>query len=1357
MDFNQQELELNEPVQSRDRSSRCHSRLADALVFAASNPERPESSPERLTGSSYEAVVSSEQPPLKAASVDMSSRSDTVHAASAESLIEIADSDHPPRRTASDIETVAMPDYKTSVSRTYSETDKAHLPANRLDIISGIGSALASPEPSLFTMAYRIKDSPSPFKASPLPPIKGSQLEQELKLQQQQLDNIKNIKKFDYFEIGLETSDAELDKKKHKKFDYFEIGLESEPEMESNQQVHELKIQEHQIDNNKNKKAFEYFEIDMGTSHVEPKTSDKKKNKKFVRFEIDMETSHVEHKSWEKENNLYEDLQIQDRDRVEDQLNNLDVNEKNDLKSRPVVAEDEILNYESVQMEKNQLAETDYKNTEDVELKSWEKENNLYEDLPRQDRDRVEDQLNNLAVNEKNDLKSRPVVAEDEILNYESVQMEKNQLAETDYKNTEDVELKSWEKENNLYEDLPRQDRDRVEDQLNNLAVNEKNDLKSRPVVAEDEILNYESFQMEKNQLAETDYKNTEDVELKSWEKENNLYEDVQIYDRDIVEDQLKNLDVNEENDLKPRPAVAEEKTLNPESVQIETNQLAETDYKEDVTQTLTKVIEKLDDLLSMSKSDIQVHPPRYPKPPNVSKGQIIVRGTKASRLRQDKLRVQNEESDVTLDVLPAVATPDKTLERRTLVKSNPPRSRTSPPPTTKKKPVPPPVLAVRETKATKLRRLKKMEEEREAKGQNHEEKLKDMAFDQSLVELLHRKRTPTPTFKPAPPKPYKKPGPVSIKETRASKMRKIQENLKKTGKTVAANEIKSQDRSQKQPPPTNVKETLASKSRQARSPAPTFKPAPPKPYKKPGPVSIKETRASKMRKIQENLKKTGKTVAANKIKSQDRSQKQPPPTNVKETLASKSRQARSPAPTFKPAPPKPYKKPGPVVVKETRASKLRKMPENIKRADNKVPIKSNKTSEVSKKRPLKKQPQGKPLKNELVSSLTPLTPHRLPPIPQNGTKSITGDERDATPVILKELRESRRYYEENIENEDLVTTPIVKWSGSRTLLWLIDCPSDNVSESSHQSTDSSPGEFDDDVSESSYQSTDSSPGESHEDISESSYQSTDSSPGESDDDISESSYQSTDSSPGESTDDVSESSDKSTDTSSSQTDVWDGEFDPVAIKYYRSLTPVHIEWKPPPKKRILSPISRVGCGKVSNAVSPSWRIESPLMTSTPFPRKDNEKDEKFLDRSARDKLCRMEVSRGFKVRKEIRMAMDEQGMQWESEFKSDIKITEETYRVQRSVDSNKQMVQNELDGLRERLRQAEEKDKLKSKDKSFCSSKFKTYFKSKKAGSDEKKERKETMDEYFRKTEEKFSRYVSSFLGKKNKICSSL
>ncbi|ESP04374.1 hypothetical protein LOTGIDRAFT_170876 [Lottia gigantea] len=1115
MDLNQQELELNQPVQTRDRSSRCHSRLADALVFAAYNPERPESSPERLTESSYEAGVSSEQPPLRAASVNMSSRSDTEQAASAESLTEIADSDHPPRRTASDIETVAMPDYKTSVSRTYSETDKAHLPANRLDIISGIGSALASPEPSLFTMAYRIKDSPSPFKASPLPPIKGSQLEQELK--------------FNYFEFGLETSDAELDKKKHKKFDYFEIGLESEPEMESNQQVHELTMQEHQIDNNKNKKAFDYFEIDMGTSHVEPKTSDKKKNKKFVRFEIDMETSHVEHKSWETDTNLYEDLQRQDRDRVEDQLNNLDVNEKNDLKSRPVVAEEKTLNYESVQMEKNQLAETDYKNTEDME---------------------------------------------------------------------------------------------------------------------------------------------TSHVVHKSWEKENNLYEDVQIYDRDIVEDQLKNLDVNEENDLKPRPAVAEEKTLNPESVQIETNQLAETDHKEDVTQTLTKVIEKLDDLLSMSKSNIQVHPPRYPKPPNVSKGQIIVRGTKASRLRQDKLRVQNEVSDVTQDVLPAVATADKTPEQRTLVKSSLPRSRTSPPPTTKKKPVPPPALAVRETKATKLRRLKKMEEERETKEQNQEEKLKDMAFDQSLIELLHRKRTPTPTFKPAPPKPYKKPGPVSIKETRASKMRKIQENLKKTGKTVAANEIKSQDRSQKQPPPTNVKETLALKSRQARSPAPTFKPAPPKPYKKPGPV----------------------------------------------------------------------------VVKETRASKLRKMPENIKRADNKVPIKSNKTSEVSKKRPSKKQPQEKPLKNELVRSLTPLTPHRLPPISQNGTKSITGDEGDATPVILKELRKSRRFYEENIENEDLVTTPIVKWSGSRTLLWLVDCPSDNVSESSNQSTDSSPGEFDDDVSESSNQSTDSSPGEFDDDVSESSYQSTDSSPGESHEDISESSYQSTDSSPGESTDDVSESSDQSTDTSSAQTDVWDGEFDPVAIKYYRSLTPVHIEWKPPPKKRILSPISRVGCGKVSNAVSPSWRIESPLMTSTPFPRKDNEKDEKFLDRSARDKLCRMEVSRGFKVRKEIRMAMDEQGMQWESEFKSDIKITEETYRVQRSVDSNKQMVQNELDGLRERLRQAEEKDKLKSKDKSFCSSKFKTYFKSKKAGSDEKKERKETTDEYFRKTEEKFSRYVSPF-----------
>ncbi|ESP03540.1 hypothetical protein LOTGIDRAFT_171333 [Lottia gigantea] len=181
---------------------------------------------------------------------------------------------------------------------------------------------------------------------------------------------------------------------------------------------------------------------------------------------------------------------------------------------------------------------------------------------------------------------------------------------------------------------------------------------------------------------------------------------------------------------------------------------------------------------------------PKTPKPmvpPFHPKGHIVVRETKASRLRKYRLQMENDLDDVQ-NVLPAVKARDKHPVKDSLAKSH---RRTLSTSTAKGRPrpgfhpplkfhtpgdypngdlIPPPDFAVRETKASKLRRLKKLEDEK-----REQETLKDMTFD-IQVKPLQRQRSPPPTFKPAPPKPYKKPEPVFIKETRASKLRKQRE-----------------------------------------------------------------------------------------------------------------------------------------------------------------------------------------------------------------------------------------------------------------------------------------------------------------------------------------------------------------------------------------------------------------------------------------------------------------------------------------------------------------------------------------------------------------------------------------------------
>ncbi|ESO90750.1 hypothetical protein LOTGIDRAFT_239603 [Lottia gigantea] len=67
-------------------------------------------------------------------------------------------------------------------------------------------------------------------------------------------------------------------------------------------------------------------------------------------------------------------------------------------------------------------------------------------------------------------------------------------------------------------------------------------------------------------------------------------------------------------------------------------------------------------------------------------------------------------------------------------------------------------------------------------------------------------------------------------------------------------------------------------------------------------------------------------------------------------------------------------------------------------------------------------------------------------------------------------------------------------------------------------------------------------------------------------------------------------------------TEEWDGEFDPEAIRYFRSLTPVEIEWMPPPETGDFSPISDTG-SDLASVYLPSLvtggRRPRPL---TPFP-----------------------------------------------------------------------------------------------------------------------------------------------------------
>ncbi|ESP01118.1 hypothetical protein LOTGIDRAFT_238334 [Lottia gigantea] len=138
------------------------------------------------------------------------------------------------------------------------------------------------------------------------------------------------------------------------------------------------------------------------------------------------------------------------------------------------------------------------------------------------------------------------------------------------------------------------------------------------------------------------------------------------------------------------------------------------------------------------------------------------------------------------------------------------------------------------------------------------------------------------------------------------------------------------------------------------------------------------------------------------------------------------------------------------------------------------------------------------------------------------------------------------------------------------------------------------------------------------------------------------------------------------------------------------------------------------------------------------------EKERERIDMSIRNRKCRNEIVLGLNLRKNIRLAMEEDEEKWQSDLMDDFKDIQGPFVFGKPDDNNSEIITQELNRLKEQLEEmkAAENKKSKSKVKTFLANKFRSHFQSKEKNDkyekeieNQKKEKEEKIDNHFRTT----------------------